>query len=379
MVKKGRLLSLDVLRGADMILLTCVGGLMRGIDAWLGPFAGLSTQTGHPYEGFTLWDMILPLFVYVSGASIPFGFGKRLDANGRPTKSFWVHLAKRFVLLWLLGMILQNGLLSLDPMKIDPYRNVLQTIAILMVVTSLLWLIKSWKIRLAVPFLVIVAVGILQAIWGDYSEAGSISWRIEVCWRTAVLPVGNIGLQPRGYNSFLVSTIVCAFVFGPAGCFTVEFLKGKNSARFKLMVLVCVGLMLMAVGWCFLPWVPSIKRMMSISFSMRALGGCFLLMAASYWLIDVLKWRRGIRIFLLYGQFSLVAYVFHSLFLRPLQTAGGIVTQGLPFWFGEASRDFWTSIGVVALQTWFLVIWSRAKSFMVSRVISGTTTAHIQQ
>ena len=112
---------------------------------------------------------------------------------------------------------------------------------------------------------------------------------------------------------------------------------------------------------------------------MRALGGCFLLMAASYWLVDVLKWRRGIGMFLLYGQFSLVAYVFHSLFLRQLQAAGGIVTQGLPFWFGEASRDFWTSIGVVALQTWFLVIWSRAKSFMVSRVISGTTTAHIQQ
>ena len=356
-----RLLSLDVLRGADMILLTCIGGILRGIDAWWGPFDGLSVQTGHPYEGFTLWDMILPLFVYMSGAAIPFGFGKCLDSGGRPTKSFWAHLLKRFAFLWLLGMILQNGLLTMDPMKIDPYRNVLQTIAILMVATSLLWLVKNWKIRIAVPLLVLAAVGGLQAFWGDYSQAGSISWRIESAWREAVLPAGNIGLQPRGYNSFLVSTVVCAFVFGPAGCFTTELLRGRSTERFKLTVLFAVGLVLLSLGWMLLPWVPSIKRMMSMSFALRALGCCFLLMGLSYWLVDVLKWRRGIGMFLLYGRFSLVAYFVHSLFLRPLQAAGEIITQGFSFWFGTASQSFWTYIGVIVLQSWFLVVWARGK------------------
>ena len=356
-----RLLSLDVLRGADMILLTCIGGILRGIDAWWGPFDGLSVQTGHPYEGFTLWDMILPLFVYMSGAAIPFGCGKRLDENGRPLPSFWMHLAKRFALLWLMGMILQNGLLTMDPMKIDPYRNVLQTIAILMVATSLLWLVKSWKVRLAVPILTLVVVGTLQACWVDYSEAGSISWRIESAWRSAILPEGNIGLQPRGYNSFLVSTIVCALVFGPAGCLTVELLNGKSSERFKLMVMVGVGLVLAVLGWISLPWVPSIKRMMSLSFTLRALGYCFLLMALSYWLVDILKWHRGTGVFLLYGRFSLVAYFINTFFNRPLQAAGELVTQGLPFWCGEPSRRFWTYVGVIVLQTWFLIIWSRMK------------------
>ena len=356
-----RLISLDVLRGADMILLTCIGGILRGIDAWWGPFDGLSAQTGHPYEGFTLWDMILPLFVYMSGAAIPFGFGKRLDSEGRPTRSFWTHLLKRFALLWLMGMILQNGLLTMDPMKIDPYRNVLQTIAILMVATSLLWIVKNWKIRIAVPFLVLATVGGLQAIWGDYSQAGSISWRIESAWRVAVLPVGNIGLQPRGYNSFLVSAVVCAFVFGPAGCFTVELLRGRKTERFKLTVLFSVGLAFLFLGWALLPWVPSIKRMMSMSFTLRALGGCFLLMALSYWLFDVLKWRHGISLFLLYGRFSLVAYFIHSLFSRPLQTAGEILTQGFTYWFGMASKSFWTYVGVIILQTWFLILWSREK------------------
>lgn len=370
-MKSGRLLSLDVLRGADMILLTCVGGIMRGIDAWWGPFDGLAAQTGHPYEGFTLWDMILPLFVFMSGAAIPFGFGKRLDAEGRPTRSFWAHLGKRFVLLWLLGMVLQNGLLTLDPMKIDPYRNVLQTIAVLMVATSLLWLVRSWKVRIAVPVLVMAAVGTLQAVCGDYTEAGSISWRIESAWRSAVLPEGNIGLQPRGYNSFLICMVVCALVFGPAGCCATELLRGKRSDRFKLTVLVGVGLVLAILGWAILPWVPSIKRMMSASFSLRALGYCFLLMALSYWLVDVRKWRRGIGWLLLYGQFSLAAYVFHNLFHRPLQEAARHLTQGLPFWFGDTGRLFWTNVGLIVLQTWFLVIWSRSKKANLTEANTG--------
>ena len=127
------------------------------------------------------------------------------------------------------------------------------------------------------------------------------------------------------------------------------------------MILIVIGLMLATSGWILLPWIPSIKRMMSLSFTLRALGYCFLLMSLSYWIVDVLKWRRGIGVFLLYGKFSLAAYVFHSMFYRPLQTAAGHLTQGLSFWVGASSRELWMYIGVAFLQTWFMLIWSRSR------------------
>ena len=341
-----------------MFLLVCGCGLLRGVAAW-ADLPWIADQTGHPYEGFTIWDMILPLFVFMSGAAIPFGFGKRLDADGRPTRGFWTHLVKRFALLWVLGMALQNGLLTLDPLKIDPYRNVLQTIAILMVTTSLWWLVKSWKVRLAVPVLALAAVGVLQASCGDYTEAGSISWRLEHAWRTAVLPVGSIGLQPRGYNSFLVGALVCALVFGPAGCFSTELLRSARSERFKVAALLGIGIVLASVGWVLLPWIPSIKRMMTLSFTLQSLGYSFLLMGGCYAVVDVLKVRRGLGLFLLYGQFSLAAYVFHGLFQHPINEAGAHLTQGLAHWVGEASRDFWTAVGSAILVTGFLLLWEK--------------------
>ena len=49
---------------------------------------------------------------------------------------------------------------------------------------------------------------------------------------SVVLPTGNIGLEPRGYNSFLVSVVVCAFVF--------VLCRSDRSERFKLVMLIAI-------------------------------------------------------------------------------------------------------------------------------------------
>ena len=59
------------------------------------------------------YDIIMPLFLFIVGAVIPFSMGKRL--REAPNKaSLYPHLFKRFVLLFILGWIVQGNLLSLD-------------------------------------------------------------------------------------------------------------------------------------------------------------------------------------------------------------------------------------------------------------------------
>ena len=75
----GRLTSLDALRGFDLFVLTALGPLMLSVVAAIGGenlnwLAQIFTHKD--WEGFSPWDLVMPLFVFMSGASIPFALSK---------------------------------------------------------------------------------------------------------------------------------------------------------------------------------------------------------------------------------------------------------------------------------------------------------------
>src|SRR5438874_12142548 len=81
-----RLLSLDALRGFDMFWI--VGGeeivhaLFKVSDADVIRLA--EDQMDHrPWEGFTFYDLIFPLFVFIVGVSLVFSLGKTIAREGR--------------------------------------------------------------------------------------------------------------------------------------------------------------------------------------------------------------------------------------------------------------------------------------------------------
>ena len=60
-----RLFSLDLLRGLDMLLLTVIGPLVHGFNASWKLSDGFMGQFRHGWECFTLWDIIMPLFIFM--------------------------------------------------------------------------------------------------------------------------------------------------------------------------------------------------------------------------------------------------------------------------------------------------------------------------
>ena len=129
-----RLFSLDLLRGLDMFFLAAVGVVMQAaFKVWNCP-VWLQDQFRHPWLGFSAWDIIMPLFIFMCGAAMPFALGRRLR-EGKGV--FWRHVLGRVALLWILGMVVQGGLLSLDPKEFSPYCNTLQSIACGYLVTAL--------------------------------------------------------------------------------------------------------------------------------------------------------------------------------------------------------------------------------------------------
>ena len=71
--------------------------------------------------------------------------GKYQQGKVKADKGFLWSLLKRFVVLWVLGMVAQGNLVSCDPRLIHLYSNTLQSIAVGYVVVALLFVYTSLR------------------------------------------------------------------------------------------------------------------------------------------------------------------------------------------------------------------------------------------
>ena len=74
--KPQRLVSLDALRGFDMFWIIGGAGMVVGFFGMLGLpeswVEGLAEQMTHvEWDGFRFFDLIFPLFVFISGVTVP--------------------------------------------------------------------------------------------------------------------------------------------------------------------------------------------------------------------------------------------------------------------------------------------------------------------
>ena len=97
-----RLESLDVLRGFDLFLLVGLETVMHHLSS------AVNTPSFHSFmwcfshvdwEGFSTWDMIMPLFMFMSGITIPFALSRYKDAKNKSL--IYRRILKRVVLLWI--------------------------------------------------------------------------------------------------------------------------------------------------------------------------------------------------------------------------------------------------------------------------------------
>src|SRR5438309_7672355 len=82
-----RLTSVDALRGFDMFWIIGAGSLVYALNRMSrsGPTEFLANQLEHAdWEGFRFYDLIFPLFVFITGVSLVFSLTKTLERAGRP-------------------------------------------------------------------------------------------------------------------------------------------------------------------------------------------------------------------------------------------------------------------------------------------------------
>lgn len=299
----GRLASLDILRGLDLFLLLFLQPVLvslgRLVDApW---YQAVMYQLDHEvWEGFRVWDIIMPLFLFMTGAAMPFSFSKIGRDKGAKAR-IYRKVIRRVVILWIFGMIVQGNLLALDPGRILLYTNTLQAIAAGYLIAALILINFNTRGQIAATVILLLAFSLPFSILGDFSPEGNFANRID-----SVL----MGAR-RGDPSY--TWIWSSLTFGVTvmlGAFAGKMMKaaGKGSAT-TARRLALTGLVLVTVAWLWSFETPVIKRIWSGSMTLLSGGYCFLLMALFYWIVDCKGRSKGLGWLKIYGMNSITAYI----------------------------------------------------------------------
>lgn len=98
-----RVLSIDLLRGLDVLLMLFVNEMagVRGTPAFLLHMPASA-------DGMTVTDVVFPAFLFLTGMAIPLALGCRLRA-GEPPASVWRHVLMRTAGLLVIGVFMINA------------------------------------------------------------------------------------------------------------------------------------------------------------------------------------------------------------------------------------------------------------------------------
>jgi predicted acyltransferase len=318
-----RVSSIDALRGFDMLMIIFADRFFRTLHkgADTGITAKLAEQFQHPeWFGFHFYDIIMPLFLFIVGAVIPFSLGRRTHQSSSSSVHF--HLLRRFIILFILGWIVQGRLLEFDINRFHVFSNTLQAIAVGYLFASLAFMHLSQK--------------------GKYILFGSCLVLYALLLTLPVIPgLGRSELLPdKNFALYIDKLVLGRFDDGlqytwvlsglgfiattMSGMFAGELIKSKLSGMKITSYLTLIGFGGIILGLVLGIWHPIVKKIWTTSFVLLTSGMCFLLLAFFYWIMDVKKitrWAFPLRVI---GMNAITAYVVSHVVNFP-QLAHGVL------------------------------------------------------
>jgi len=306
---QGRLMSLDVLRGLDMLFLTGIGGVFTALGKSYDNafFDCLANQIQHTnWEGFHTWDLIFPLFIFMVGASMPFAISKRIK-DGYSRKKLYVHIIKRSFLLFFFGLFM-SGLLKFDFQNMG-YTGVLQRIAIAYFFSAVIVMntnIKTQAITagslLILYWLLMILVPVPGYGAGVITPEGNLHTYID----QQLLPgkMNNVFYDEDGILQQMSSVAVCL-----SGVLAGHWLRSSYSQRRKVLGLLAGGTISILIALLWSLSFPIIFRLWSSSYAMLTIGISSVLLGSLYWIIDVKGYKNWAFPFAIVGMNAITIYL----------------------------------------------------------------------
>lgn len=314
-----RLKSLDALRGFDMFWIVSGEGIVHGLASATGytVFLWMGAQLHHSsWNGFTFYDLIFPLFIFIAGVAMPFSIGKKLEnlegaKKKQQKRKIYQHLLLRCIILILLGMII-NGDLAFLPYAETRFASVLGRIGLSCFFAAMIYMNTTLKQQVLIFIAILLGYSLLMTLVpvpgygaGVSTPEGSLASYIDRLLLPGKILRGSY--DPEG----ILSTIP-AIGTAMLGIFAGWLLRsGDNrfTAKRKCLYLLLAGGVLLLLGTLWGYWTPINKNIWSSSFVLYCGGWSALLLGIFYAVIDLWHIERWCRPFIWLGMNSILIYM----------------------------------------------------------------------
>jgi predicted acyltransferase len=359
-----RLYSLDALRGFDMFWIMGAEEIFHGMAKATGSsfWKAIANQFTHPaWNGFHLYDLIFPLFLFIAGVATPYSVGRALE-QGQSKNKVLLRVVRRGLILVVLGIIYNNGL-RIQPLSEIRFGSVLGRIGMAYMLANIIYLYAKQTAQ------IIWFCGLLIGYWlllkctsapgfprGDLTMEGNFASYMD---RT-LLP-GRLYLtihDPEG----LFSTIP-AIGTGLLGILTGTFLKTNPASQMnKVLRMAVTGIIFLLLAQLWNLVFPINKNLWTSSFVLQVGGLSLLLLSLFYYVIDVKGYRQWAFFFKVIGMNSILIYV-SGMFIDWEYT-----TNGFFQWLGQLVANPYSVVVLaccyVGIKWLFLYFLYRKKVFV---------------
>jgi len=377
-----RVLSLDALRGFDMFWIMSGEQIVHALARTTGwpVFTVMSDQLHHTvWNGFTFYDMIFPLFLFIAGAALPFSVTHQLRSSTK--KQVIGRMLRRTLILVLLGLVV-NGALRFNGLENTRFPSVLARIGIAWFFAGLIYL--GGGLRWQISWL----IGLLLGYWaimvwvpvpgfgaGVLTMQGSLESYIDRLLLPGRLhdgihdPEGVLSTIPA-IGTALLGVLTGSFLqwdSAPQGRSPSTASSNAPSPAWpmwkKAVALAAAGVLLVFLGYAWGFAFPINKRLWTSSFVLYAGGFSVLLLSIFYAIIDVAGYRKWAFPFVVIGANSILIYVASEGAIDFAHTANYFF-GGLIHLTPLNAQQVWTAISVTMIQWIFLYILYKKKIFL---------------
>ncbi len=339
-----RIFSIDFFRGFTMFML--VGGL-NDIFGKLdpvssGPVVNFFQQQLHhvQWEGLHFWDLIQPFFMFIVGVAMPFSFSRRWQRGDSWRKTFY-HVITRCFFLLLIGWAISSSATTSN------FNNVIAQLSVTYLIAFLI-MRKHIKWQLIVSFALIIVSDMLYRLWPvEGFNQPFVAGQNFGSW-TDMMLTGS--LEHRNWVPFNAIPTSAHTIWG---VIVGTILMKDWSPRKKIMTLMIAGTIGVIVGYLMNPFIPIIKHICTSSFIIVSGGWCLIGMALSYWLFDVLNFRKVPMFFAVFGMNPLFLYLMAESFRNFFSTLVNPFVYRIFSWTNEVTLTV-ISTSIIAAMLWYV-------------------------
>jgi predicted acyltransferase len=294
-----RLISLDAFRGftiAAMIMVNYPG-------SWSHVYPPLLHVDWH---GITPTDLIFPFFIFIVGVSITLAYNKRLQA-GIPKNPMYKKIVFRALKIFIVGILL--WLFPKFDLENIRFAGVLQRIAIVFLVSALLFLNSKWKTQAIVAAVLLVGYWLAMVLipTPGYGAPMLEPGANLAAWIDSKLLPGYMWQKtwdPEGIFSTLP-----AIATGITGMLAGHLILSNMSQEKKVIYLFSFGFFAFAIGYLWDFIFPINKNIWTSSFVMVTSGLAAMVLAISMFFVDMQGRTRFTKPGIIFGSNAIAVYV----------------------------------------------------------------------